>query len=231
MKMKDNYVKDVSISSAELELLHASLNSKSLQLVLKRIFDIVFSAMIIMITSPVMLLTALLIKITSKGPVLYSQYRVGLNGHHFKCYKFRSMNYNNSVINSKHTDVILSESTGIIKKSKNDSRITSVGKIIRKSSIDELPQFFNVLKGDMSVIGPRPLVPSMLTHYPQFYNVRCLIKPGISGLWQIRDREHNTSAEFMFVHDTEYLKKFNLLLDLKIIFITPISVISGKGAY
>jgi len=120
---------------------------------------------------------------------------------------------------------------GILHKEKNDSRITWIGKIIRRTSIDELPQLFNVLFGDMSIVGPRPLVPFMLTPFPEFREIRCLVRPGITGLWQIRDREHNTSAEFMIEHDTEYIENYSFFFDMKILIETPFVVLSGKGAY
>jgi len=114
---------------------------------------------------------------------------------------------------------------------KNDPRLTPLGKFLRKSKLNELPQILNVLKGDMSIIGPRPLVPFMLKHLPEFKETRCLVRPGITGLWQIRDRVNNTNAEFMIRHDTEYIKNYSLLLDLKILAKTPIVVLTGEGAY
>ena len=120
---------------------------------------------------------------------------------------------------------------GVLLKLQNDPRVTWIGKIIRKSSIDELPQLFNVLQGDMSIIGPRPLVPFMLTHLPEFKEVRCKVRPGITGLWQIRDRKNNTSAEFMIEHDTEYIRDYSLLMDFKILISTPKAVLKADGAY
>jgi lipopolysaccharide/colanic/teichoic acid biosynthesis glycosyltransferase len=130
-----------------------------------------------------------------------------------------------------HKRAIEHAEKGILHKEKNDSRITTVGKIVRRTSIDELPQLFNVFLGDMSIVGPRPLVPFMLKPYPEFKNVRCLVRPGITGLWQIRDREHNTSAEYMMTHDTEYVENYSFFLDVKILAETPIVVLSGRGAY
>ncbi len=109
-----------------------------------------------------------------------------------------------------YKEALEQQQKGILLKLPNDPRVTWIGKIIRKSSIDELPQLFNVLLGDMSIVGPRPLVPFMLAHLPEFKEIRCLVRPGITGLWQIRDRVNNTSAEFMIEHDTEYIQRLQL---------------------
>ena len=208
-----------------------SLEEKKSQIFLKRSFDILSSALLIIFFAPILIIVALLIKLSSKGPVLYSNERVGYRGINFKCYKFRSMVTDQSIKKSDYEVALAGQEKGILHKVKNDSRITWIGKIIRKTSIDELPQLFNVLFGDMSIIGPRPLVPFMLKHLPEFKEVRCLVRPGITGLWQIRDRANNTSAEFMIEHDTEYIENYSILLDLKILVKTPIVVITGEGAY
>ena len=213
------------------DMLQESLREKTAQLAAKRLFDILIASVLIILFMPFLLLITILIKLTSRGPVLYSSERVGLGGDHFNCYKFRSMVIDHSVKQKDHKAAINGQRVGVLHKLKNDTRITFIGRIIRKTSMDELPQLFNVLAGDMSIIGPRPLVPFMLAPYPEFRSVRSLVRPGITGLWQIRDREHNTSAEYMISHDTEYIANFSLLLDLKILCDTPLAVISGKGAY
>ena len=208
-----------------------SLQQKRSQVMLKRIFDIVASSLLILFFSPILITVALIIKFTSKGPVLYSNERVGYRAINFRCFKFRSMVSDQSTKKSDYEIALAGQEKGILHKVKNDTRITWIGKIIRKTSIDELPQLFNVLRGDMSIIGPRPLVPFMLKHLPEFKEVRCLVRPGITGLWQIRDRVNNTSAEFMIEHDTEYIENYSLVMDAKILLKTPIVVITGEGAY
>ena len=212
-------------------LLQQAMNEKAFQFHLKRAFDIFVASMLILFFSPILIIIALLIKIGSRGPILYSNERVGQDGRHFKCHKFRSMVTDQSIKHDDHKLHIEHAEKGILHKEKNDTRVTWIGKIIRKTSIDELPQLFNVLLGDMSIVGPRPLVPFMLVPFPEFKEVRCLVRPGITGLWQIRDRENNTSAEFMIKHDTEYIENYTFLLDIKILAETPLVVLSGRGAY
>ncbi len=224
----------VHVAAQELSrfrVLKKSVDEKKFHFLLKRIFDIAVSSFLIILFSPILLVVALIIKLTSRGPILYSNERVGLDGDHFKCHKFRSMVSDHSKKQHDHKRAVEHAEKGILHKEKNDSRITTIGKIIRRTSIDELPQLFNVFLGDMSIIGPRPLVPFMLKPFPEFKDIRCLVRPGITGLWQIRDREHNTSAEFMITHDTEYVENYSFFLDIKILVETPFAVLSGKGAY
>jgi lipopolysaccharide/colanic/teichoic acid biosynthesis glycosyltransferase len=217
--------------SEKKKFIEESLDQKKFDIFLKRTFDIFASSLLIICLSPILIITAILVKLTSRGPVLYSNERVGYRGIHFRCFKFRSMVTDQSIKKADYEVALEGQQKGILHKVKNDTRITLIGKIIRKTSIDELPQLFNVLRGDMSIIGPRPLVPFMLKNYPEFKDIRSMVRPGITGLWQIRDRENNTSAEFMVEHDTEYVENFSFMLDMKILFKTPIVVITGEGAY
>jgi len=217
--------------ASKFQMLEQSVASKKFDFFLKRSFDIFVASVLIILFAPILITVALIIKLTSRGPVLYSNDRVGLGGINFKCHKFRSMVTDHAKKHQDHKRHLEHAQKGILHKEKNDSRITWIGKIIRRTSIDELPQLFNVLFGDMSIVGPRPLVPFMLTPFPEFREIRCLVRPGITGLWQIRDREHNTSAEFMIEHDTEYIENYSFFFDMKILIETPFVVLSGKGAY
>jgi exopolysaccharide production protein ExoY len=215
----------------EKMLIQNAIEKKRVQLILKRTFDIVVASILIVLLLPVLLLISALIRMSSKGNILYSNERVGYQGRNFRCYKFRSMISDQSKVAQAYKKALEQQQQGVLLKLQDDPRVTWIGKIIRKSSIDELPQLFNVLQGDMSIVGPRPLVPFMLAHLPEFKAIRCMIRPGITGLWQIRDRANNTSAEFMIEHDTEYIRNFSLMMDMKIIISTPLVVLSGEGAF
>lgn len=222
----------IPVEQAEEKIrIQTALEKKRTQLFIKRLFDVVVAGSLILLLSPVLILVAVLIKLSSKGNVLYSNERVGYGGVNFRCYKFRSMISDQSKKAQAYKEALEQQQKGILLKLPNDPRVTWIGKIIRKSSIDELPQLFNVLLGDMSIVGPRPLVPFMLAHLPEFKAIRCLVRPGITGLWQIRDRVNNTSAEYMIEHDTEYIRDYSLMLDFKILASTPKVVLSAEGAY
>lgn len=213
------------------ELIESLLYNKILQLKIKRVIDILLSLILIIILSPLLIIVSLLIVMSSKGPVFYSNKRIGLFQKHFHCLKFRSMvidKYNSQEDLKSYSEA---KEKGFLFKKKKDTRVTWIGKIIRRSSIDELPQLFNVLNGDMSIVGPRPLVPFMLDNLEDFNNIRSLLKPGITGKWQTENRINNTSALFMVEHDVDYIEMYSLLNDLKILLKTPKVVISTKGAY
>lgn len=195
----------------------------------KRLLDIVLSLMGLIIISPLILIVAVLIKVEDRnGPIFFSQTRVGKNGNKFKIYKFRSM-----VSNAEELLIDLldqNETTGAMFKIKKDPRITKIGKFIRKTSIDELPQLINVIKGEMSLVGPRPPLPREVEEYTEFHKQRLLVKPGCTGLWQISGRS-NIGFEKMVELDLEYISKENIFFDIYIILITIKIMIWSKDAF
>jgi exopolysaccharide biosynthesis polyprenyl glycosylphosphotransferase len=197
-------------------------------LFVRRILDIILAGFILVIFGPlVMLPAAILIKLTSSGPVFFKQTRCGLNGRQFVMYKFRSM-----VTNAEQLRVELeglNEMDGPVFKSSRDPRITGVGKIIRRRSIDELPQIFNVLRGDMSLVGPRPPLPAEVAKYERWQRRRLSMKPGMTCLWQISGRNEVSFDDWMKL-DLTYIDNWSLLLDLKILLKTVPVVLLGRGA-
>jgi exopolysaccharide biosynthesis polyprenyl glycosylphosphotransferase len=197
-------------------------------LFVRRILDVILAGFILVIFGPlVMLPAAILIKLTSSGPVLFKQTRCGLNGRQFVMYKFRSM-----VSNAEQLRVELeglNEMDGPVFKSSRDPRITTVGKIIRRRSIDELPQIFNVLRGDMSLVGPRPPLPAEVARYERWQRRRLSMKPGMTCLWQISGRNEVSFDDWMKL-DLTYIDNWSLLLDLKILLKTVPVVLLGRGA-
>lgn len=197
----------------------------------KRYFDFVLATISIIISAPIMLLAAAAIIFSSKGPIFFNQFRVGLNGELFNCYKFRTMyddiNYS---VNQKRGDSKLMR-LGILDKTKNDKRITKVGSFLRKTSIDELPQLFNVLFGQMSMIGPRPLIPFMLEPFPDLKQIRCTVLPGITGMWQVKGRGKNRTVLDMINYDLEYITNVSFILDIRILFLTIPALFKTDGAY
>jgi exopolysaccharide biosynthesis polyprenyl glycosylphosphotransferase len=194
----------------------------------KRVFDLIFAILFLLIFSPVLFLIAILVLLSSGWPILYSQTRVGLNGKTFKFYKFRSM--------IKDADQRLSEVENVHKrdhvifKSKDDPRVTPIGKILRKYSLDELPQFFNVLNNSMSVVGPRPALTREVSLYNSTYERRLNAKPGITGPWQISGRS-DLDLQTSISLDLNYLTNWSFTRDLWIIIATVGAIFKGKGAY
>jgi exopolysaccharide production protein ExoY len=183
----------------------------------------------LLIMSPLLLLVLFLIKIESSGSALFYQTRVGENGRHFKMYKFRSM-YLTSDPKYKKPDPTQSSREGVCKKYFNDPRITKMGQFIRKYSIDEIPQLFNIIRGDMCLVGPRPALSIEAYEYDRFVQPRLFAKPGLTGLWQISGRA-DTNFEQQLQLDKTYIKEQSFLMDCKIIALTLPAVLSGKGAY
>jgi exopolysaccharide biosynthesis polyprenyl glycosylphosphotransferase len=193
---------------------------------LKRAMDIVLSGVAIICLTPALALVALAIKLTSKGPVFFEQQRVGLGGKSFKMFKFRTM-----VVNAEELKATLAkqnEQTGPVFKMKNDPRITRVGGFLRKHSIDELPQIWNVLKGDLSIGGPRPAVPSEVVKYRHWHARRVSVKPGLTCIWQVSGR-NNISFEQWMRMDIRYIAKQSIWFDIKLILKTIKVVIKGDG--
>ncbi len=220
------------------DLMNPGSRKRSLLLV-KRSLDLLVSAIGLALLSPLYLAIALAIKLTSKGPVLFKQERVGQYGRLFTVLKFRSMYTQND--HSVHKDYVMklirnqaqptnSEGAGVYKLT-NDHRITPLGKILRRVSLDELPQIINVLMGDMSLVGPRPAIPYALAAYQTWHRRRILeAKPGITGLWQVTSRS-TVKFDEMVRRDLRYATSWSLWLDLKILLKTPVAVIKGSGAY
>lgn len=198
-----------------------------MQLLLKRLMDIVLSLAGLIALSPLLLLVALIIKFTSPGPVLFAQQRVGMNKRLFKLYKFRSM-YVDAEARKRELEH-LNEMDGPVFKIKNDPRVTPVGRFIRKTSIDELPQLLNVLFGQMSLVGPRPPLLSEVDRYEWLYRRRLSIKPGITCLWQISGRNNITFKQWMEM-DKAYIDNWSLWLDMKILAKTIPAVVLSRGA-
>ena len=194
---------------------------RKLNLAIKRILDVVLTLIGIIIISPVLLLIAILIKCSSKGPVLFKQERLGYRGKVFKILKFRTM-----VVNAEHMG------TGVVINEKDDPRVTKIGRFLRSTSIDELPQVFNVLVGDMALVGPRPPVTyhpyNGYENYPEWAKKRFEMRPGMTGLVQTTIRSDASWDDRMKI-DCEYVDKFSVLLDMKILIDTVKTVIKGEA--
>lgn len=210
-------------------------------LAIKRLIDVLASAAILIACSPFFLLIALAIKFTSKGPVLFRQKRIGQYGRQFTFLKFRSMHVNNSdQAHKKFVKELISGNTerhstkagnDVRYKIKDDKRVTPIGRILRRTSLDELPQLFNVLKGDMSLVGPRPAIPYEVELYLIWHRRRVLAaKPGITGIWQVTGRSRVKFDEMVRM-DLRYAMAWSPWLDLKILLRTPLAVIRGSGAF
>jgi len=200
---------------------------------LKRAFDVFFSLAVLVLTAPLFLIIYLLIRTTSKGRAIYYQERIGRAGIPFRCYKFRSM-YSDA--ESRLQDILKNdpqkhEEWERNHKLRNDPRITQIGKFIRRSSLDEFPQFWNVLKGDLSVVGPRPVVSEeIVKHFGKKAEKILSIRPGLTGLWQVSGRSDISYAARVAL-DEKYVDERSFALDLKLIMLTIPRMLSTKGAY
>ncbi|HXV13404.1 MAG TPA: sugar transferase [Candidatus Krumholzibacteria bacterium] len=215
----------------------ASAASRYSSLAAKRVVDIVFSLAVMVLGLPFYALIAALIKITSEGPVLFVQDRVGRDGQPFKFYKFRTMlvdctdaqhrNFAEDFIKGR---LMHDEENGRVFKLKNDPRVTAIGRFLRRTSLDELPQFINVLRGEMTLVGPRPPLAYELAHYKEWHRGRLAVKPGLTGLWQVSGRS-TVPFDEMVMLDLYYIENWSLALDMKIILRTVPVMVFGLGGY
>lgn len=213
---------------AKIYLDKNKVQSRYFYIFTKRILDIIFSLIGLIVLSPVFLVVSIWIKLCDNGPVFYVQERVGLNGKRFNIYKFRSMYVNADLLLEKLKQK--NEVQGPMFKIKCDPRVTSVGKFIRRTSIDELPQLVNVLKGDMSLVGPRPPLPSEVAQYSEYDLQRLWVIPGCTGLWQATER-NNVGFDEMVNLDLEYVEKSSIFFDARIVLMTIFVMINPNSAY
>ena len=218
------YSKEPAASIIELQVARES----RAYIALKRVTDFMVALFLLALFLPIIPIVTILIKLDSHGPILFKQKRIGKNGKEFNFYKFRSMVTGaETVIGALRP---LSGVDGPVFKIKDDPRITHVGRFLRRSSLDELPQLINVLRGDMSIVGPRPNLPSEVSQYLPWQKRRLDVTPGITCFWQIAGRSHIGFQEWMRL-DLEYVRKRSYITDLKIMLKTVPAVIARKGAY
>jgi exopolysaccharide biosynthesis polyprenyl glycosylphosphotransferase len=197
-------------------------------LFVKRTFDLVVGVLMALVALPIGLAIALAIRLDTPGPIFYTQTRVGKNGREFRCHKFRSMVVNADELRDQVAT--MNESSGPLFKIRNDPRLTSVGRLIRRYSLDELPQLINILKGEMSLIGPRPNLPSEVAHYQEWMKKRLSVSPGLTGLWQVSGRSDLTFDEMVLL-DIYYVENWSLGIDLGILIRSVPAVLRARGAY
>lgn len=205
-----------------------SVRQKPVQLAVKRLFDIASSAVALALISPLMLVVAITIKLTSRGPALFKQQRAGMHGRPFNMLKFRSMVIDAEELKAKLMS-LNEHKQGPVFKMTRDPRITKVGRFIRKFSIDELPQLINVLRGEMSVVGPRPAIPSEVEKYEAWQRRRLSVRPGLTCVWQVSGRNQISFEEWMYL-DMHYIDHWNLAQDFQLILKTVPVVLTGRGA-
>lgn len=197
-------------------------------LFVKRSFDVVVGVLMSVVALPIMAAIALAIRLDTPGPIFYSQMRVGKNGKEFRCHKFRSMVSNADELRA--SVATMNESSGPLFKIRNDPRLTRVGRFIRRYSLDELPQLINILGGEMSLIGPRPNLPSEVAHYQEWMKKRLSVSPGLTGLWQVSGRSDLTFDEMVLL-DIYYVENWSLGIDLGILIRSVPAVLRARGAY
>lgn len=218
----------VPLNSEIRRLIRSEAPASVVQRLMKRLLDFSGSLIGIVLLSPFFFLLALAIKLDSPGPVIFAQTRVGKNGRLFKFYKFRSMVTNAEQL-KKHL-LTRNESDGPAFKMKHDPRVTRLGRIIRKTSLDELPQLWNVVRGDMSLVGPRPALPDEVEKWKPWQHKRLAVEQGCTCIWQVSGRSDVNFDQWMSM-DIQYVKTWSLRLDLSIIIRTVLVMLTGKGAY
>lgn len=211
----------------EQEIIEIERKESALYNISKRILDIIASTLGLIILSPILLVVAILIRLESRGPAIFSQKRIGLNKKEFKMYKFRSMVQNAEELKEKLAKE--NEMSGPMFKIKNDPRVTKVGRFIRRTSIDELPQLINVLKGEMSLVGPRPSLPKEVSKFEPWMLKRLSVKPGLTCYWQVSGR-NNIDFENWMKLDLQYVNDRSFWLDLKLILKTATVLFGDKNA-
>ena len=216
------------LESKAVSLNKKQIKSRFMYHSIKRIFDFMEAICGVIILSPVMLVIAILIKVEDHGPVFYKQVRVGKNGKTFKMYKFRSMFVNADQMLAKLKEQ--NDVEGPMFKMRDDPRVTKIGHFIRKHSLDELPQFLNVIKGDMSLVGPRPPLPSEVAEYSDYDKQRLYVTPGCTGLWQATERNEVGFNEMVQL-DIQYIQRASFMFDLWIIWKTVEIIIKPNGSY
>ena len=207
---------------------HVAANASPVDAVLRRALDVAVSAAALVLLLPLLLVIALLIRLDSPGPILFVQTRVGKHGHPFPVFKFRSMFTNAE--ERLHTVLAANERTGPVFKMRQDPRITRIGRGLRRCSVDEVPQLLNVLRGEMSLVGPRPALPREVALYTKEQRVRLSVLPGLTGLWQVSGRA-TLSFEASGALDREYVRRQSVWLNLMILARTIPAVLTGHGAY
>jgi exopolysaccharide production protein ExoY len=196
------------------------------------VLDIAIAIVIIAFTAPLLIAIALAVKLQDGGPAVYRQNRIGLNGRTFPCFKFRSMlvDADARMAALLEADPLARLEWALTQKLRSDPRVTPLGRFLRKSSLDELPQIFNVLRGEMSVVGPRPIVESEIPRYGRHFRYYCSVRPGITGLWQVSGRS-DVSYRRRVLLDVVYARSRSVTLDLKILLKTPMVILLSKGSY
>lgn len=219
---------EVPYDNPDVQVIENTAPLQSFYLPVKRLLDILGSLIGIVVLSPILLILSVVIRATSTGPAIYTQKRIGYHGREFTIFKFRTMVAGADQLED-HLSSELLEYYRFHRKLENDPRITKQGAFLRKMSLDELPQLFNILRGDMSIIGPRPMLPEEVIQYGSDYATYITMRPGLTGLWQVKSR-HRTEMSERAKADREYFDRFGLRADFRIFCDTVKVVLLGKGA-